>query len=127
MQRSFGFILLALLNTGTLAQIEPTNCTETFNYSYTLDELLGQFRDDDIRHNLTKASEVFWTHPDLTIEYIYNPLNHEDWQVCQIICQQIWYRIGGIRDPRLSGYTITSKTPCPPPTPNKAASSPCSS
>ena len=69
------------------------NCTETFDHSYTLDELLDQFRDDDIRWNYTKAASVFWSHPDLTIDYIYGALNHEDWQVRQVIAHKIWRRL----------------------------------
>jgi len=73
----------------------PVNCTETFDHSYSLDELLDQFRDDDIRMNLSKAAPVFWSHPDLTIEYIYGALNHEDWQVRQVIAHKIWRRLQG--------------------------------
>ena len=73
----------------------PVNCTETFDYSYSLAELLDQFRDDDIRMNMSKAAPVFWSHPDLTIEYIYNALNHEDWQVRQLMCKKIWQRHDG--------------------------------
>lgn len=90
MKRTLGLILICLLTNAAAAQVKPTNCTQSFNYSYTLDELLDQFRDDDIRHNLTKASAVFWSHPDLTPEYVYSALNHEDWQVRQIICRAIW-------------------------------------
>lgn len=71
----------------------PANCTETFDNSYSLDELLDQFRDDDIRMNMSKAAPVFWSHPDLTIEYIYNALNHDDWQVRQVIAHKIWQRL----------------------------------
>lgn len=94
-------IIISLITLGIMAElalgqsdqyIRPTNCTETFDHSYSLDELLDQFRDDDIRWNLSKASPVFWSHPDLTIEYIYAALNHEDWQVRQVICHEIWQR-----------------------------------
>lgn len=105
MQRTLGMILIALTSMGTYGQAEPTNCSETFNYAYTLDELLDQFRDDDIRYNLAKASEVFWSHPDLTAEYVYKALNHEDWQVRQIMCREIWYRV----DSDLPGFSITPK------------------
>ena len=103
MQRILGMILIAFLTTSTFAQTEPTNCAEEFDHTYTPDQLLIHFQDDDIRFNLTKASKVFWTHPELTIDYVYSTLNHQDWQARQIICREIWRRI----DNRLPGFTIT--------------------
>lgn len=67
-----------------------TNCTTIFDHSYSLDELLDQFRDDDVRYNYSRAARVFFSHPDLTAEYLYASLNHEDWQVRQLICKHIW-------------------------------------
>lgn len=72
---------------------EPTNCTQTFDHSWTLDGLLDQFRDDDIRRNMTKAWPIFWSHPDLSVDYIYKALNHEDWQISQVMCRQIWLKL----------------------------------
>ena len=89
-------IFVGILASLTWAQHDrppyPVNCTEIFDHSYTLDELLDQFRDDAIRMNMSKAAPAFWSHPDLTIEYVYNALNHEDWQVRQVICHKIWQR-----------------------------------
>jgi hypothetical protein len=83
----------------------PTNCTKTFDHSFSLDELLNEFRDDDIRGNMSKAAPVLWSHPNLTIEYRYNALNHEDWQVRQVICNSIWKRAHRQRfDPELNQY-----------------------
>jgi hypothetical protein len=69
-----------------------TNCTEVFDHSYSLDELRDQFRDDNIRYNYTRAARVFFSHPNLTPDYLYSSLNHEDWQVRQLICKSIWDR-----------------------------------
>jgi len=96
MQIYIWLIVVAIASGLALAQPDrppyPVNCTETFDHSYTLGELLDQFRDDDIRMNMSKASRAFWSHPDLTIEYLYNALNHEDWQVRQVMCDSIWKR-----------------------------------
>tara|TARA_R110002073_G_scaffold336260_1_gene531410 strand:+ start:172069 stop:173007 length:939 start_codon:yes stop_codon:yes gene_type:complete len=97
MQTFIGIIIIAIFAGLTLGQPDrpppPINCTKTFDHSYSLDELLEEFRDDDIRNNMRKAARVFWSHPDLTIEYIYSALNHEDWQVRQVIAFKIWNRL----------------------------------
>lgn len=107
MHRIFALSTLALLTLHAQGQVEPTNCTQTFSYANTLDELLDQFRDDDIRRNMQKASEFFWTHPDLTPEYLYAALNHEDWQIRQVICQHIWIRSRSSDGSPVKDYPIT--------------------
>ncbi len=98
MQTYIGIIIIAIFAGLTLGQPDrpppPTNCTKAFDHSYSLDELLEEFRDDDIRNNMRKAARVFWSHPELTIEYMYDALNHEDWQVRQIMCKAIWDQNG---------------------------------
>ncbi|MFG0298856.1 MAG: hypothetical protein ACF8K1_04555 [Phycisphaerales bacterium JB047] len=88
-------IALAAVPALTLAQPgsrppPPTNCTQTFSHNDSIEVLLDQLRDDDIRHNLRRALPVLRTHPDLTPEFLYAQLNHEDWQVRQVICREIW-------------------------------------
>lgn len=97
MSRFFSISTLAFtacLAWGQPARVQPLiSCTEVFDHSYSLDKLLDQFRDDDIRWNMRNAAPVFWSHPELTIEYIYQALKHEDWQVRQVICHEIWNRM----------------------------------
>lgn len=70
----------------------PINNTIEYDHTYTPAELIEQLRDDDIRRNLISARAALLTHPDLTPEILYNALNHEDWQVRQVICKIIWNR-----------------------------------
>lgn len=70
----------------------PINNTINYDHSYTPAELLEQLRDDDIRGNLRSARQALLTHPDLTVGFLYNALNHEDWQVRQVICFTIWQK-----------------------------------
>ena len=65
MQTFIGIIIIAIFAGLTLGQPDrpppPTNCTKTFDHSYSLDELLEEFRDDDIRYNMRKAAPIFWS------------------------------------------------------------------
>jgi hypothetical protein len=96
-----------LLTTAVLAHphdvppIEPINNTIEYDHSYTPEELIEQFRDDDIRGNLISARNALLTHPDLKSKHLYVALNHEDWQVRQVVCEIIWNMQ---RDP---GYIVT--------------------
>ncbi len=87
---------LMLLNAAALAHphdvppVEPINNTIEYDHSYTPQELIEQLRDDDIRGNLLSAKGALMTHPDLSPGILYNALNHEDWQVRQVVCQMIW-------------------------------------
>lgn len=116
MQIFFWLIIVGIASGLALAQPDrppyPVNCTETFDHSYSLDELLDQFRDDDIRMNMSKASRAFWSHPNLTIDYLYNALNHEDWQVRQVMCNSIWRRAQKRKyDYEQSRYVVASTNP----------------
>ena len=77
----------------------PVNCTIEFDHTFTPDELVEQLRDDNIRHNLDRALPVLLSHPDLTPGFMYEQLDHEDWQVRQIMAREIWKRTspGSIR------------------------------
>ncbi|GEM_PF-1412284 len=68
----------------------PVNCTIEFDHTFTPDELVDQLRDDNIRHNLDRALPVLLSHPDLTPGFMYEQLEHEDWQVRQIMAREIW-------------------------------------
>lgn len=70
----------------------PTNCTQSFDHTDSLEDLVDQLRDDDVRHNLTRALPVLLSHPDLSPDFLYAQLTHEDWQVRQVMCEIIWSR-----------------------------------
>ena len=70
----------------------PINNTVEYDHSYTPEALIEQFRDDDIRRNLISARKALRTHPGLTHDALQNALDHEDWQVRQVVCQMIWRR-----------------------------------
>lgn len=97
MRRLLPFILLTLPTMSVMAQVRtppltPINNTIDYDHTYTPAELIEQLRDDDIRHNLRSAKSALLTHPDLTPEILYDALEHEDWQVRQVICKIIWNR-----------------------------------
>lgn len=95
MRLLFPVILLGLPHTIAFAQtrtppLTPINNTIDYDHTYTPAELIEQLRDDDIRRNLISAKSALLTHPDLTPEILYDALEHEDWQVRQVVCQIIW-------------------------------------
>lgn len=97
MRLLFPVILLVIPQPIALAQtrtppLRPINNTIDYDHTYTPAELIEQLRDDDIRRNLISARKALLTHPDLTLEILYDALNHEDWQVRQVICKIIWNR-----------------------------------
>jgi len=69
---------------------QPTRMDYTIDTTWSLDDLIDELRDDDVRWNARDAVTAIMSYPTSPVERLQQALDDPDWQVRQIACDLLW-------------------------------------